>query len=78
MRRERRSGVLEEFKGPLWEENGSKMTAMDGVSAIEQLVNECCTNPDAFHETWLRPLLAEGLSMDRVYDLVWMGTAHPN
>jgi hypothetical protein len=48
------------------------------ITALEQFVKESCENPDAFLEEWLRPLLEQGLSMERAYDLVMEGALRPN
>ena len=75
MTRERRSGAWDEFTGPLWQDEPHAKT---DASRLDQLVKEYYENPASFHESWLEPLLAEGLSMDRAYDLVLGGTLLPN
>jgi hypothetical protein len=51
---------------------------MEVLSALEQLVREFNENPDFFDETWLQPLLAEGLKIDKVYELLLDGAIRPN
>ena len=48
------------------------------IAALEQFVNESCDNPEGFLEEWLRPLLEQGLSMERAYELVMEGALLPN
>lgn len=74
--RKLRSGDNLEFSGPLWEDRRANPVEM--LAALEQLVNEYNANPDEFDEGWLRPLLTEGLKMERVYELILDGTIRPN
>lgn len=48
------------------------------ITALEQFVKESCENPEGFLEEWLRPLLEQGLSMERAYELVMEGALRPN
>jgi hypothetical protein len=48
------------------------------ITALEQFVKESCENPEGFLEEWLWPLLEQGLSMERAYELVMEGTLRPN
>lgn len=46
--------------------------------ALEQLVTGSTENPDAFLEEWIQPLLRQGLSMERAYELVIESVFQPN
>jgi hypothetical protein len=48
------------------------------TAALEQFVKESSENPEGFLEEWLRPLLEQGLSMERAYELVMEGALRPN
>jgi hypothetical protein len=48
------------------------------ITALEQFVKESCENPESFLEEWLWPLLEQGLSMERAYELVMEGALRPN
>jgi hypothetical protein len=48
------------------------------VDALELLMKESYSNPEVFHEEWLRPLLREGLSLEGAYDVLVEGTIRPN
>jgi len=48
------------------------------TAAMEQFVKESSENPEGFLEEWLRPLLEQGLSMERAYELVMEGALRPN
>lgn len=48
------------------------------ITALEQFVKESCENPEVFLEEWLRPLLQQGLSMERAYEVVMEGALRPN
>jgi hypothetical protein len=76
MRREGRSGDSLEFTGPLWEDRPKDTGEL--LTALEQLVKEYNDNPEWFDDSWLKPLLTEGLKMDRVYELILDGTIKPN
>jgi len=64
-----------EFSGPLW---GDRQTDTKEISALEQLINESYENKNCFHQEWLQSLLSEGLTLDRVFDLVFDASAQPN
>lgn len=67
---------LEFFDGPLWEDH--RANPVEVLSALEQLAREFNDHPDDFDESWLRPLLTEGLRMDKVYELILDGALRPN
>lgn len=46
--------------------------------ALEQLVIGSTENPEAFLEEWVRPLLRQGLSMERAYEVVIESVLQPN
>lgn len=46
--------------------------------ALEQLVKGSTENPEAFLEEWIRPLLRQGLSMERAYEVVIESVLQPN
>lgn len=46
--------------------------------ALEELVEGSTENPVAFLEGWLRPLLREGLSMERACEVVIESVSRPN
>ena len=48
------------------------------IIALEELVKGSSEDPEAFLEQWLRPLLREGLSIDRAYEVVIESVLRPN
>ena len=64
-----------EFSGPLWDDG---QTGDKEISVLEELMRESYENKNGFHQDWLQPLLAEGLTLDRVFDLVLDGSVRPN
>lgn len=46
--------------------------------ALEQLVIGSTENPEAFLEEWVRPLLRQGLSIERAYEVVIESVLQPN
>ena len=75
MRRERRRRWTEDLTGPLWDDRPQDVREM---TALEALVRASKENPDDFCEEWVAPLLAEGLNLDGVFDLLLDGAARPN
>jgi hypothetical protein len=76
MRRERKKGTVPgEFNGPLWD--GSPRDSGERV-VLEELVKASYENPDYFREEWVNPLLAEGLDLDSIFDLLLSGSLLPN
>jgi hypothetical protein len=75
MKKDRKMDLSSEFSGPLW---GDRQTDSKEVSALEELINESYGNKTGFHQEWLQSLLAEGLTLDRVFDLVFDTSAQPN
>ena len=51
---------------------------MGEIIALEELVKGSSENPEAFIEEWLRPLLRQGLSIERAYELVIESVLRPN
>jgi len=51
---------------------------MGEIIALEELVKGSSENPEAFIEEWLRPLLRQGLSVERAYELVIESVLRPN
>jgi hypothetical protein len=75
MKKDRKMDLSSEFSGPLW---GDRQTDSKEVSALEALINESYGNKTGFHQEWLQSLLAEGLTLDRVFDLVFDASVQPN
>jgi len=75
MSRERKGGAIQEFSGPLWDDRPKEFVS---TVVLEELVKASCENPDHFCEEWLHPLVAEGLDLDRIFDLLLNGTVQPN
>ena len=48
------------------------------IIAIEELVKGSTEDPEAFLEEWLRPLLRQGLSIERAYEVVIESVLRPN
>ena len=48
------------------------------ILALEELVMGSTEDPEAFLEGWLRPLLRQGLSIDRAYEVVIESVLRPN
>ena len=51
---------------------------MGEILALEELVKGSSEDPEAFLEEWLRPLLRQGLSIERAYELVIESVLRPN
>ena len=51
---------------------------MPEIIALEELVKGSSEDPEAFLEQWLRPLLREGLSIERAYEVVIESVLQPN
>lgn len=51
---------------------------LTNLPALEQLVRGSTENPEAFLEEWIRPLLRQGLSMERAYEVVIESVLQPN
>jgi hypothetical protein len=75
MKKDRKMDLSSEFSGPLW---GDRQRDSKEVSALEALINESYGNKTGFHQEWLQSLLAEGLTLDRVFDLVFDASVQPN
>jgi hypothetical protein len=74
MRREK-SGTIQQFSGPLWDD---RPTDLGETVVLEALVKASYEDPDDFREEWVNPLMAEGLNLDQIFDLLLTGTARPN
>jgi hypothetical protein len=51
---------------------------MREILALEELVMGSSEDPEAFLEEWLRPLLRQGLSIERAYEVVIESVLRPN
>jgi hypothetical protein len=51
---------------------------MREILALEEFVNGTTEDPEAFLEEWLRPLLRQGLSIERAYEIVIESVLRPN
>ena len=51
---------------------------MGEIIALEELVKGSSENPEAFVEEWLGPLLRQGVSVERAYELVIESVLRPN
>jgi hypothetical protein len=51
---------------------------MHEILALEELVMGSSEDPEAFLEGWLRPLLRQGLSIERAYEVVIESVLRPN
>lgn len=63
------------YSGPLWDD---PQPHVDEIKALQELLGSSSKNSDQFHQDWVNPLLAEGLSIGRVLDLLISGTVRPN
>jgi hypothetical protein len=70
----KKSGAIQEFSGPLWGDRPCDL----GETVLEALVKASYEDSGDFHEEWVNPLMAEGLNLDRIFDLLLSGTARPN
>jgi hypothetical protein len=75
MSRQRNGAAIQEFSGPLWDDPAREFAP---TPVLEELVKASWENPDYFSEEWVNPLVAEGLDLDRIFDLLLTGTAQPN
>ena len=48
------------------------------IIALEELVKGSTEDPEAFLEEWLQPLLRQGLSIERAYEVVIESVLRPN
>jgi len=51
---------------------------MTEIIALEELVKGSTEDPEAFLEEWLQPLLRQGLSIERAYEVVIESVLRPN
>jgi hypothetical protein len=75
MKERRSKAALQGFTGPLWDD--CPRNYAESV-ALEELVKASYENPDNFREEWLNPLLAEGLNVDGIFEVLLVGTTRPN
>jgi hypothetical protein len=75
MTRERKPRTIQGFSGPLWDDRPANYR--ESV-ALEELVRASFENPDNFREVWVNPLLAEGLNLDDIFEVLLSGTTRPN
>lgn len=73
--RRKKSGAIQEFSGPLWDD---RPTDLEETVVLEALVKASYEDPDDFREEWVNLLMAEGLNLNRIFDLLLSGTARPN
>jgi hypothetical protein len=72
MRRERKYKLMEDFTGPLWDNQHSDFSE----SAMEELAK--ASSEDTFRQDWLYPLMAEGVELEQIVDLLLCSQARPN
>jgi hypothetical protein len=72
VRREKGEPILE-FRGPLWDDRSTDLEVV-----LEALVKAPLGDLKDFEEKWVNPLMAEGLHLSRIFDLLLAGTARPN
>jgi hypothetical protein len=75
MKRKRKGLAPQGFSGPLWDD---PQPDLDEIMALKELLGSSSKDPDEFHNEWVNPLLAEGLNMGRILDLLLSGTVRPN
>ena len=51
---------------------------MREIVALEEFVRGSSEDPEGFLEEWLRPLLKQGLSLERAYEVVIESVIRPN
>jgi hypothetical protein len=72
--RERRRTILE-FSGPLWDDRPADF---EEAAFLEALMKASHEDAQDFEEAWVNPLMAEGLNLNRIFELLLSGTARPN
>lgn len=72
MRRERKNKLMEDFTGPLWDDQHSNFSE----AAMEELANS--SGEDSFRQDWLYPLMAEGVELEQIVDLLLSSKVRPN
>jgi hypothetical protein len=75
MTKERKPPTVQAFSGPLWEDRPRNYLES---AALEELVRASYENPVEFRADWLNPLLAEGLDIDNIFEVLLAGSTHPN
>jgi hypothetical protein len=72
VRREKGEPILD-FHGPLWDDHTA-----DLEMTLDAVVKASLEDLKDFEEKWVNPLIAEGLHLNRIFDLLLAGTARPN
>ncbi|HTZ46709.1 MAG TPA: hypothetical protein VMH20_03915 [Verrucomicrobiae bacterium] len=72
MRRERKKKLTEDFTGPLWDDPHTNF----GETAMEELAS--ASREETFRQDWLYPLMAEGVELEQIVDLLLSSQTRPN
>lgn len=72
MRRERKNKLTQDFTGPLWDDHHPDFSTAE----MEELAN--ASHEETFRQDWLYPLLAEGLELENIVDLLLSSKVRPN
>jgi hypothetical protein len=75
MKKERKIATIPEFSGPLWDDHQLESRE---IVLLEEFLKASFEEPGYFREEWVHPLLAEGLPLPRVFDLLLSGALRPN
>jgi len=63
---------MEDFTGPLWDDQHPNF----GEAAMEELAS--ASREETFRQDWLYPLLAEGVELEQIVDLLLSSQTRPN
>lgn len=78
MKRNRKNGnIQQEFTGPLWDDD-TQVRGLGELVLLEEFEKASIADHGYFREQWVFPLLAEGLPIDRVFELLLSGAVQPN
>jgi len=72
MRRARKNKLLQDFTGPLWDDRHPDFSS----AAMEELAN--ASHEEIFRQDWFYPLLAEGVELEQIVDLLLSSKVRPN
>ena len=72
MRRERKNKLMQDFTGPLWDDQQSEFSP----AAMDELAS--ASREETFREDWLYPLMAEGVELEQIVDLLLSSKVRPN
>jgi hypothetical protein len=61
-----------------WSPERLEREDMRELVALEEFVKGSSENPEVFLEEWLRPLLRQGFSLERAYEVVIESVIRPN